>query len=77
MNAKAMIAVACAVLFVAGTARAHDTWFTPGRDGKSLELATGMRYPVQEFGPVATSVVQASCSDGVAIASSATLKSSP
>jgi hypothetical protein len=65
MNARTLFAVACAVLFVAGTARAHDSWFTPGRDGKSLELATGMRYPVQEFGPVAASVAQAGCSDGV------------
>lgn len=69
MNAKALFAIACAVLFVAGKAQAHDSWFTPGRDGKSLELATGMRYPVQEFGPVAASVVQASCSDGVGPAS--------
>ena len=42
----ALAAVAC---LVAGTARAHDTWFSPGR-ASALELATGNRYPVQEVG---------------------------
>ncbi|MDF2465128.1 MAG: hypothetical protein K0Q43_3363 [Ramlibacter sp.] len=66
MNAKALFAAACAGLcLAAGTARAHDSWLSPGRDGKLLELATGNRYPVQEFGPVAASVARARCSDGV------------
>lgn len=65
MNAKALFASACAVLsLVAGTAQAHDSWLSPGRDGKALELATGNRYPVQEFGPMAASVAQGGCSDG-------------
>jgi hypothetical protein len=65
MGAKVLLAGACAVLcFAAGTAQAHDTWFSPGQDGKLLELATGNRYPVQEVGPVAASLANAGCGDG-------------
>jgi hypothetical protein len=53
----ALAAVAC---LVAGTARAHDTWFSPGRES-ALELATGNRYPVQEVGPPAASLAGAGC----------------
>jgi hypothetical protein len=45
---------------------AHDSWLSPGPDGKLLELATGTRYPVQEFGPSAASVAHAGCSGHMA-----------
>ena len=56
--------LASALGLAAGTAWAHDTWFSPGREA-ALELATGNRYPVQEFGPTVASVARASCSDGI------------
>lgn len=66
MSSSALLAAACAALCLAqGTAQAHDSWLSPGRDGQLLELATGNRYPLQEFGPVGGSVAQAGCSDGM------------
>lgn len=54
-----LFAVLC---LTAGTARAHDTWFSPGRES-ALELATGNRYPVQEIGPPAASLARTGCID--------------
>lgn len=47
-------------------AQAHDTWFAPLPDSPSgaplrLTLGTGNRFPVQEFNPQASSVVEAGC----------------
>lgn len=64
MSSRALVATACVLCLGQGTAQAHDSWLSPGRDGQLLELATGNRYPVQEFGPVSGSVAQAGCSDG-------------
>lgn len=54
---------------LASPAGAHDSWLSrprgaaePGR--LALELSTGTRYPVREFGPTAASVAQSRCVDG-------------
>jgi uncharacterized GH25 family protein len=67
--------IALAVLCAAGSAQAHDSWLAPSRDdappGQAvLELATGTRYPVQQFGQSIGSVAQSGCigSDGGALA---------
>ena len=44
----------------------HDSWLSPARGAAppgqvALELATGNRFPVQEFGNSAAGVVQAAC----------------
>jgi hypothetical protein len=67
MKVRPVAAALAAVLCIAtGTARAHDTWFNPGREAGMLELATGNRYPVQEVGPAAASLALARCGDGAA-----------
>jgi hypothetical protein len=64
MKARALLAAAAALLcLMAARAQAHDSWLSPGREAL-LELATGNRYPVQEFGPAASGLAQAHCSDG-------------
>jgi len=47
----------------------HDSWLSPARGASPpgqvvLELATGNRYPLQEFSQSAASVAQARCTDG-------------
>jgi len=71
MRVRAWIAVAAAtavVCLTAGTAAAHDSWLSPSGATSpvpaALELATGTRFPLQQFGPAAVSVVQAQCDDG-------------
>jgi hypothetical protein len=64
MKARALLAAVTVLCLAAATAQAHDSWLSPGQAGPLLELATGNRYPVQEFGPAASSVVQAHCGDG-------------
>lgn len=54
--------LAAVLCLAAGTAQAHDTWFSPGRES-ALELATGNRYPVQEVGPPAASLARTGCAD--------------
>jgi len=49
----------------------HDSWLSPARGASppgqvTLELATGNRYPLQEFSQSAASVAQARCTDGAA-----------
>jgi hypothetical protein len=57
-----------AIGLAAGPAGAHDSWLSPARTpalgGTALELSTGNRYPVQEFGSSASHVARAGCSDG-------------
>lgn len=53
-------AIALALACAAQLAAAHDSWFAPGAAG-ALELATGTRYPVQDLGPPAASLVVARC----------------
>ncbi|MDP3761881.1 MAG: DUF4198 domain-containing protein [Ramlibacter sp.] len=65
MDARLLPVLALLLGIAAGAARAHDTWFSPGREA-ALELVTGNRYPVQEFGPTAASLARAGCSDGTA-----------
>lgn len=56
-----------AAFFVAASPGwSHDSWLSPARDAAppgqvALELATGNRYPVQEFGQSAAGVVQPAC----------------
>lgn len=64
MKARALLAAACAGLCFTAAAHAHDSWLLPGREGSLLELTTGNRFPVPEFGPLKASVAQARCSDG-------------
>jgi hypothetical protein len=60
-------AAVLAVLFlVASQGWSHDSWLSPSRGGApsgqvALELATGNRYPVQEFGQSAAGVLQSAC----------------
>jgi hypothetical protein len=66
-------ALATALAAAALPAAAHDSWLSPAespaRGGRqALELATGNRYPVQEFNPTAASLVRSQCSDGTAAA---------
>jgi hypothetical protein len=58
--------VAAAVCAAATAAWGHDSWLSPSRHDSPpgqlvLELSTGNRYPVQEFGSTAASVVRAGC----------------
>jgi hypothetical protein len=66
---------ALAVLCAAGSAQAHDSWLAPSRDDSPpgpavLELATGTRYPKQQFGQSTASVARSGCigGDGRALA---------
>jgi hypothetical protein len=53
-------------LAAAMPAAAHDSWLSPRDKGGlgALELATGNRYPVQEFNPTAANLLRAECADG-------------
>jgi hypothetical protein len=58
----AVLAVLCAAL----SAQAHDSWLAPSRDDAPprqavLELATGTRYPVQQFTQTIGSVARSGC----------------
>jgi hypothetical protein len=60
---------ALAVLCAAWSAHAHDSWLAPSRDDSPpgqavLELATGTRYPVQQFGQSFGSVARSGCIGG-------------
>jgi hypothetical protein len=60
--------LAGAALCVCVIAHAHDSWLSPasgeGAPGElALELATGSRYPLREFGSQAASVVRSRCVD--------------
>jgi uncharacterized GH25 family protein len=60
---------ALAVLCAAGSAQSHDSWLAPSRDDSpagqaTLELATGTRYPVQQFGQSFGSVARSGCIAG-------------
>ncbi|HWP12187.1 MAG TPA: DUF4198 domain-containing protein [Ramlibacter sp.] len=64
-------AVFAALCLAASQGRSHDSWLSPSRgDGPNgplvLELATGNRYPVQEFSQAPASVAQSGCTDGAA-----------
>ena len=55
----------------ASQGRSHDSWLSPARGAAPpgqllLELATGNRYPVQEFSQTPASVAQSGCSNGAA-----------
>jgi len=63
------IAVFAALCLAATSVRSHDSWLSPARDAAPpghlvLELATGTRYPVQEFSQAPESVAAARCTDG-------------
>jgi uncharacterized GH25 family protein len=63
------IAVCAALCLAATQGRSHDSWLSPARGAAPpgqlvLELATGNRYPVQEFSQAPSSVAAARCSDG-------------
>jgi hypothetical protein len=63
------IAVFAALCLAATQGRSHDSWLSPARGAAPpgqlmLELATGNRYPVQEFSQAPSSVTAAGCSDG-------------
>ncbi|HSH92054.1 MAG TPA: DUF4198 domain-containing protein [Ramlibacter sp.] len=51
-----------ALCLAASVAQAHDSWLAP-KAGSTFELATGNRYPVQEFGVSPSSVLQSACRD--------------
>jgi hypothetical protein len=62
-------ALFAALCLAASHGHGHDSWLSPARSASPpgqlvLELATGNRYPVQEFSQSAASVVQARCTDG-------------
>ena len=62
-------ALLVALCLAASHGHGHDSWLSPARGAAPpgqlmLELATGKRYPVQEFTPSAASVAQARCTDG-------------
>ena len=55
-----------ALCLVASQVWSHDSWLSPSRGATlagqvALELATGNRYPVQEFGQTAAGVARAGC----------------
>lgn len=55
-----------ALVLVASQGWSHDSWLSPSRGAApagqvALELATGNRYPVQEFGQSAAGVVRPVC----------------
>ena len=58
-----MLAALC---LVASQGWSHDSWLSPSRGAAppgqlALELATGNRFPVQEFGQAAAGVVKSAC----------------
>jgi len=66
MKRAASRIAALAVLCAALSAHAHDSWLAPSRDDSPpgqavLELATGTRYPVQQFGQSFGSVARSGC----------------
>jgi hypothetical protein len=66
MKRLASRAAALAVLCAALSAQAHDSWLAPSRDDSPpgqtvLELATGTRYPVQQFTQSFASVARSGC----------------
>lgn len=70
MASRLRLAVGAATLaLAAGVAAAHDSWLSPAREGRAagqvaLELATGVRFPVQEFTQTPASVAGAQCTGG-------------
>jgi hypothetical protein len=75
MNAMARRIAALAVLCAASSAQAHDSWLAPARDDPppnqaGIELATGTRFPLQQFGQSIGSVARSGCigADGGALA---------
>ena len=59
-------ALLAALLLVASQGWSHDSWLSPSRGAAppgqvALELATGNRYPVQEFGQPAAGVLRPAC----------------
>ena len=66
------LAALAAVWLAAGPAAAHDSWLSPSGTASpggavQLELTTGNRFPVQEFGQTLVSVVQSQCSHGTGL----------
>jgi uncharacterized protein DUF4198 len=64
-------ALFAALCLAAAQGRSHDSWLSPARasaphGGLALELATGNRYPVQEFSQSPASLAQSGCADGAA-----------
>ena len=64
-------ALFAALCLGASQGRSHDSWLSPARGAAppgliGLELATGNRYPVQEFSQTPASVAQSGCSNGAA-----------
>ena len=62
-------ALVAALCLAASQGHGHDSWLSPSRGASPpgqlvLELATGNRYPVQEFSQTAASVAAAQCTDG-------------
>jgi hypothetical protein len=62
-------ALFAAICLAAAQARSHDSWLSPSRAAGptgqvGLELATGNRYPVQEFSQAPVSVTRSACTDG-------------
>lgn len=62
-------ALLAALCLVASQGWSHDSWLSPSRGAApqgqvALELATGNRFPVQEFGQAAAGVAQAGCATG-------------
>ena len=58
--------LAALLLGAASQGWSHDSWLSPSRSSTpsgqvALELATGNRYPVQEFGQSAAGVMRAAC----------------
>lgn len=61
--------LAAALGLAASQGQCHDSWLSPARASAgpgrlALELATGNRYPVQEFSQTPASVARSACTDG-------------
>src|SRR4051794_8138435 len=69
MKRTARRIAALALLCAAASAQSHDSWLAPSRDDSPsgeavLELATGTRYPLQQFGQSFGSVARSGCIGG-------------
>ena len=62
-------ALFAALCLAAAQGRSHDSWLSPSRAAAprgqvGLELATGNRYPLQEFSQTPEGVTQSACTEG-------------
>jgi hypothetical protein len=68
MRSAGLSLLSVVLALVTSQAGAHDSWLSPASTQApgqvTLELSTGNRYPVQEFGSAAANVARAACGDG-------------